>query len=132
VDTAFCLTKEYFMKLGKFIQDKDGVFHGTVKAFGVPESTVIFSPTTSHEGKPYYEVVGDPASGAFDGGAAFPKQKGNLEYLSVTMDSPAFPAPINAGLFQDKTNPAVFNLVWDRPAPKTALTAEATATAQAP
>lgn len=118
------------MKIGKFTQDKDGNFHGTIKAYGLPETSVILSPQTSGEGKPYYEIVADPVKGAFDGGAAFPKQKGNLEYLSVTLDSPVFPAAVNAGLFQDKANPEIFNLVWDRPQPKAALTAEATATEQ--
>lgn len=118
------------MKLGQFYQDKDGNFHGTIKAYGLPETTIILSPQTSGDGKPYYEIIASPVKGTFDGGAAFPKQKGNLEYLSVTLDSPMFPAAVNAGLFQDKANPEVYNLVWDRPQPKAALTAEATATEQ--
>ncbi len=118
------------MRLGKFTQDKDGNFHGTLKAYGLPETPVIFSPQASQKGKPYYEIIADPVNGAFDGGAAFPKQKGDLDYLSVSLDSPVFPMPINAGLFQDKANPEIYNLVWDRATQRPALTAEATTTAQ--
>jgi uncharacterized protein (DUF736 family) len=116
------------MRLGQFVQDKEGNFHGTLKSYGLPETSVILTPQTSQQGKPYYEITADPVKGAFDGGAAFPKQKGEMEYLSVTLDSPLFPAPVNAALFQDKTNHEIYNLVWDRPEPKPALTAENTAT----
>ncbi len=118
------------MKLGKFTQDKDGNFHGKIRAYGLPETSVILTEQTSQNGKPYYSIVGDPLNAAFDGGAAYPKQKGKLEYLSVTLDSPVFPVPVNAGLFQDKANPEIFNLVWDRPQPKATLTAEATTAEQ--
>jgi uncharacterized protein (DUF736 family) len=118
------------MRLGKFTQDAEGNFHGTLKAYGLPETPVIFSPQASQKGKPYFEIIADPANGAFDGGAAFPKQKGDMEYLSVTLESPLFPMPVNAGLFQDKANPQIYNLIWDRPAQRPALTAENTAAEQ--
>ena len=41
-----------------------------------------------------------------------------------------FPAPVNAGLFQDKANPQTYNLVWDRPEPRPALHADADAKQQ--
>ena len=113
------------MRLGRFIQDAEGNFNGAVKAYGMPETQITFAPKTSSQGKSYYEVMGDPETGAFDGGAAFPKKKGDMEYLSVTLESPMFPAPVNAGLFQDKANPAIYNLVWDRPEPRPQLNADA-------
>ena len=118
------------MILGKFILDQSGAYHGKLKAYGLSETTIMLSPMTSQKGKPYYQITGDPVQGAFDGGAAFPKKSGDLEFLSVTLDSPMFQTPINAALFQDKANPDIYNLVWDRPEPKPSLTANATQQAE--
>ena len=50
-------------------------------------------------------------------GAAFEKQKDGMTYYSVSLESPAFNAPLHAALFPDKKDPSAYNLIWDRPPP---------------
>lgn len=102
------------MKLGTFIEDQDGNFRGKLLAYGLPETVILLVPEISQDGRAYFAIVGNPDKEAFDGGAAFPKQKGKLEYLSLTLDSPVFAAPIYAVLFPDKARPKTYNLVWER------------------
>lgn len=112
------------MILGQFILDPDGLYHGTINAYGLPDTPIMLVPKESRDGNPYFEIVGDPMNKAFNCGVAFPKKKGNLDYIAVSLDSPIFPAPVHAALFHDKLTQDTFNLVWDRQDPKQTPTPE--------
>lgn len=75
----------------------------------------MFEPQTSNGGKEYFRLIADPAREAYEIGMAFPKEKNGTLYHSVSMDSPALAASINAALFPDKNNESTYNLVWNRP-----------------
>ena len=121
------------MRLGKFTQDQDGIFQGTISGLGLGSIDIISEEAMSLEGKPYLKLIADHLGAAYEVGAAFSKQKGDMDYYSVNLDSPIFPAPVSAALFHDRKASGEFNLVWERPeAFKPSVNATATATSQAP
>jgi len=109
------LDTEAVMKLGTFQTDQYGTLNGKLCALGVGVIPVAFEPETSKDGKPYFRVMADPYGEGYEIGAAFEKQKDGMTYYSVSLESPAFKAPINAALFPDRSREGIFNLVWDRP-----------------
>ena len=113
------------IKIGTFAADKKGVMHGKIYGLGLGVTPVMFEPQTSKDGKSYFRLIADPAKEAYEIGAAFPKDKDGMAYHSVSIESPALPAPINAALFQDKES-NTFNLVWNRQDEPKDLKAEAT------
>lgn len=115
------------ISLGKFFPN-GGELHGTIGALAMGSISVMSQQTIDREGRPYLKLIGDPLGNAYEIGAAFPKEKDGKVYYSVTLESPLFPAPVRAALFQDHDNTALYNLVWNRPeTPK--LSADATLTA---
>lgn len=117
--------KKNTVKIGEFAADNTGVLHGRIFGLGLGVTPVLFEPQTSKGGKRYFRLIADPANEAYEIGAAFPKEKGETVYHSVSIESPALPAPINAALFQDKDS-GTFNLVWNRQDSGKDLKAEAT------
>ena len=103
------------MKIGTFVQNHDGSLLGRVHGLGFVTVAVAGEPQSSRNGKDYYRLIADPAKDVYEIGFAFAKQKDGQTYYSVSIDSPMFPQPVNAALFQDKGNPGVFNLIWNRP-----------------
>ncbi len=103
------------MKIGTFVQNQDGSLLGRVHGLGFVTVAVAGEPQSSRNGKDYYRLIADPAKDVYEIGFAFAKQKDGQTYYSVSIDSPMFPLPVNAALFQDKGNPGVFNLIWNRP-----------------
>ena len=85
----------------------------------------MFEPQTSKDGKQYFRLIADPAKEGYEIGAAFPKEKDGMPYHSVSIESPALSAPINAALFQDRESDA-YNLMWNRQDDPKDLRAEAT------
>ncbi len=112
------------MKIGTFIQDRNGIMHGKIHGLGFGVISVMFEAQTSREGKPYFRIIADPARNAYEVGAAFEKQKDGMTYHSVCLESPAFMQPLNAALFPDRDT-GNFNLVWDRPLQASKLEARA-------
>ena len=94
--------------IGTFTKQEDG-FNGTLKtlAFNVKVKIV---PITEDNGKgPDYRVL----AGAMEIGAAWKRlSKANRDYLSVKLDDPSFPAPVNARLIDTEDGSA--NLYWTR------------------
>ena len=102
--------------------------HGKIFGLGLGVTPVMFEPQTSKDGKSYFRLIADPAKEAYEIGVAFPKDKDGMIYHSVSIDSPALPAPIYAALFHDKEN-GTLNLVWNRQDAGKDLRAEATVNA---
>jgi uncharacterized protein (DUF736 family) len=105
------------VNLGVFVQDELGTLHGRFSGLGVGSTSIISEEATSADGKTYLKLIADPLGAAYEVGAAFPKEKGGLNYYSAVLDSPIFQAPLNVALFPDKEEPNIYNLVWNRPTP---------------
>ncbi len=103
------------MKIGTFVQSPEGTLLGRIHGLGFVTVAVAGEPQSSRDGKDYFRLIADPAKDVYEIGFAFAKQKDGRTYYSVNIDSPMFPQPVNAALFQDKGNPGVFNLIWNRP-----------------
>jgi uncharacterized protein (DUF736 family) len=108
---------EAVMKIGSFQRDQYGNMTGKIYGLGFGAVPVSLEPETSKDGKPYFKVIADPHADSYEIGAAFEKQKDGLTCHSVSIDSPALKAPLNAALFPDKEQAGAYNLVWDRPEP---------------
>ena len=98
------------MIIGKF-QQEDGVYIGNI--IGLVGLTPVRIAPTDLKGIDY--TVSTAGSG-LDLGIAWKKTsaKGN-DYLSVKLDSPFFPAPVNCALVKQALGHA---LIWDREKPK--------------
>ena len=105
------------MKIGSFLQDSDGTLTGRITGLGIGSIPVIFQEEVSRKGEPFFKIIADPVGEAYEIGAAFPKQKGGMNFHSVALDSPVFAAPLNAALFYEAAT-GNYNLVWDRPEPQ--------------
>jgi uncharacterized protein (DUF736 family) len=101
------------MNIGKFTKKDDGKITGKIE-------TLTFSCDAA-----FFPVTDKPSAGAPDFrvyrgkgelGAAWTKQHDNVEgsYLSVKLDGPGLPGPINCALFQN-TEDGSLRLVWERP-----------------
>ena len=116
------------MRIGTFTQDANGVVTGKIRVLGIGVIPLALEQETSKkDGKPYFRIIADPQGDAYEIGAAFEKNKDGMIYHSVSIDSPVFPAALNAALFADREREGVFNLVWDRPEKKPAHTLSAKA-----
>jgi len=101
------------MKIGTFIQSPDGHLLGRIHGLGLVTTPVSFEPQTSKDGKSYYRLIADPTKDVYEIGVAFPKEKYGKTYYTVSIDSPMFPAPVNATLLPDRDGGA-YDLVWTR------------------
>ncbi|MDP9127248.1 MAG: DUF736 family protein [Pseudomonadota bacterium] len=101
------------MKIGSFLEGEKGALEGHVYGLGIGTLAVRFEPQVSKDGKDYFRLIADPQHGAYEIGAAFPKEKGGICYLSVNLESPVLASPIHAALFADKDR-SIHNLVWSR------------------
>jgi len=118
-------TRKNTIRIGNFKPDKKGIFHGRLFGIGLDSTPVVFLPQVSKDGKDYFRLVADHGEQSYDIGAGFRREKDGVTYYSVSMDSPALPAPINAGLFKDREGNG-YNLVWSRQEYDKELKAEAT------
>jgi uncharacterized protein (DUF736 family) len=100
------------VNLGVFVQDELGTLHGRFSGLGVGSTSIISEEATSADGKTYLKLIADPLGAAYEVGAAFPKEKGGMNYYSAVLDSPIFQAPLNVALFPDKERSNIYNLVW--------------------
>lgn len=117
--------KRNSIKIGNFMADSNGFMFGKIYGLGLGVTPVKFEPQTSQGGKNYFRLIADPAKEAYEIGVAFPKDKDGMVWHSVSIESPALPAPINAALFQDRETGA-YNLIWSRQEDDKDLRAEAT------
>ncbi len=103
------------MKIGSFMKDTHGILHGKIYGLGLGVTSVLFEPQPDSQGGiSFFSLVADPVLEAYEIGRAWEKKKSHLTWYSVLIDSPFFPASLNAALFPDMENPHQFNLVFDR------------------
>lgn len=94
--------------IGTFTKQEDG-FNGTLRTLSLNVKCRIVPIAKEAEKGPDYRVV----AGTMEIGAAWKRQsKANNDYLSVKIDDPSFPAPVNARLINDAEGSAV--LYWTR------------------
>jgi uncharacterized protein (DUF736 family) len=103
------------MIIGYFVSNPEGDrFQGEL-GHPFPPSPVTIDPAVkAKEGEPDCQVLTHSQGGHFyEIGAAWKRTSRNGKaYLSVKLDSPMFPAPVNAALFHDKGDD--YRLVWTR------------------
>lgn len=100
-------------RIGTFKAASDG-FVGSIRSLKLSVPKVVFKAIDGDPAKdqPVYRVYADGA----EIGAAwkYTSAKG-VDYLSVRLDDPSFPAPVSARLFPAEDG---FDLVWTRPVRK--------------
>jgi len=107
-------SKRNTIKIGTFTPIQEGILQGHIYGLGLGSTPVVFVPQTSQSGNGYYRLMADTNGNAYEIGVAFPKEKNGTIYHSISIDSPALQAPINATLFHDKRT-GEHNLLWSRP-----------------
>ena len=94
--------------IGTFTKQEDG-FNGTLRTLSLNVKCRIVPITKEAEKGPDYRIV----AGTMEIGAAWKRQsKAHNDYLSVKIDDPSFPAPVNARLINGDEDSAV--LYWTR------------------
>ena len=96
--------------IGTFTKQEDG-FNGTLRtlALNVKLKIVPIAKDSNKEKSPDYRVL----AGAMEIGAAWKRQTAaKRDYLSVKLDDPSFPTPVNARLIDAEDGSA--NLYWTR------------------
>ncbi len=97
-------------RIGTFKATPTG-FIGSINSLRLHVRKVEFRAVDGDPTKdqPAYRIFAEDA----EIGAAWKYTSGKgVEYLSVSMDDPSFPAPVSARLFPSETG---FDLVWSRP-----------------
>jgi uncharacterized protein (DUF736 family) len=103
------------IKIGSFMRDTQGIMHGKIYGLGFVPVSVLFEPQLDEKDAIIcFALIADPVLEAYEIGRAWEKQKGEMVYYSVCLDSPLFAAPLNVALFPEMGNPNRFNLVLDR------------------
>jgi hypothetical protein len=87
------------MRLGQFVRMNDDSLRGKIGAFGMGSVDVASVEVVSRTGDTYFKLIGDPDNAAYEMGAAFPMQKGSLNYMFVKLESPFLDKPIHAAIF---------------------------------
>jgi uncharacterized protein (DUF736 family) len=102
--------------IGQFARTSDG-FTGRLKTLSLDVS-VTLTPTEPSEAEnaPDYRVMFGEDDQTLDIGAGW-KRTGERagDYVSVLIDDPILPRPINANLFRSLGDSSTFLLVWNRP-----------------
>jgi uncharacterized protein (DUF736 family) len=109
--------KENIMIIGKFSYDAaSDSYTGDIITLTFTRAGVQLKPhEKSGEDEPNYRVVAKSVLGTVEFGAAWKRssEKNGQEDLSVAIDDPAFPGPLNAALFLDEDGETA-SLVWKR------------------
>jgi len=102
------------MIIGKFQNAENGRITGELDALLVGRVKLTFEPNTKGADYTVQTETGCEV------GAAWKKtsKEGDKPYISVRLDSPFLPKPINAALFPAKDGAERQVLVWDQPKPK--------------
>jgi uncharacterized protein (DUF736 family) len=105
------------MMIGRFTQDGEN-YTGNILSLGLQVSVVVISQVPAKQGNgPDFVVLGEIEgrieNDAFGIGAGWLKtSKAGKPYLSVKLDGPTLPAPINCALI--KQLDGSFGLIWSR------------------
>jgi uncharacterized protein (DUF736 family) len=97
-------------RIGTFTATPEG-FSGSIRSLKLHVPKVVFKAVEGDPAKdqPVYRVF---AEGAEIGAAWKYTSAAGVDYLSVRLDDPSFPAPVSARLFASEEG---FDLVWSRP-----------------
>jgi uncharacterized protein (DUF736 family) len=98
------------MIIGKFHTADDGAITGELDALLLGRANLTLEH--SQQGPNYVVILTETAS---EVGAAWNRSAKGKSYISVRLDSPFLPAPVNAALFP--TRDGHYNLVWNRQKP---------------
>ena len=94
--------------IGTFTKQEDG-FVGTLRTLAFNAKLKMVPVAKDNDNGPDYRVL----AGGTEIGAAWKRQsKANKAYLSVRLDDPSFPAPVNARLVGGQNGTAT--LYWSR------------------
>jgi uncharacterized protein (DUF736 family) len=117
------------LNLGSFQKDeKSGKISGVMYGVNMHPTNLIFEPTASDKGSPYYRVYAECEQAVVEAGAAWPKIAKNenaRSYLDVKLNSPALGRPFYGKLFESDVIPNQHHLLWTEPdaaAPKPEIT----------
>jgi uncharacterized protein (DUF736 family) len=116
------------MIIGYFSYDAEtDTYEGHITTLGACRSGIMLRPTGKSGGKePDYRVMYDGERCPVEIGAAWKRtSERGTEFLSVSIDDPAFTQPLNTALFMTEDG-VTGSLVWTRAKPKaTVSTAKA-------
>jgi uncharacterized protein (DUF736 family) len=108
------------MIIGNFVYDSgDDTYCGDIKTLTVRRHNVALRPNKkSSEREPDYRITHEDAAGLTEFGAAWKREgeKGR-PFLSLILEDPALPGPVNAVLLPSDVDATAW-LVWQRPAKK--------------
>ncbi len=104
------------MIIGNFLYDPEkDTYSGDITTLTLQRDKVSVRPNKkSGEREPDYRIMHEQVGGSVEFGAAWKREseKGRA-FLSVVLDDPALPAPVNAALFPSDAD-ATARLVWQR------------------
>jgi uncharacterized protein (DUF736 family) len=103
--------------IGQFTRTRTG-YVGRLKTLSVEvDLSLIATEPSEAENTPDYRAVIGHDDQSLDIGAGW-KRTGEKagDYVSVLLDDPMLPRPINANLFRSLSDQTLFLLVWNRPA----------------
>jgi uncharacterized protein (DUF736 family) len=109
------------MIIGNFNYNKaQDTYTGEIATLSGATHKVMFKPSEATGDKvPQYRVIGSSKTGDVEFGAAWKKRTDEgRDYLSVKLDDPALPTPINCALVTSSQEG--FLLVWSRDSRKKA------------
>lgn len=103
-------------RIGSFTRAEDGIFEGRVLTLTVQiELKFVPNPDIEGLGSKLPDLIAFAVSNNAEIGAAWAKQEGKKPvFYTVRLDDPSWPAPLTAALFQNKVQPALYDLVWSR------------------
>lgn len=108
------------MIIGTFSFDADhNCYAGAIATLTLQREGIKFLPADkANEREPDYRIVQEMRGAAVELGAAWKRSsERGREYLSVVLDDPALPSPLNAALFLS-TETGEATLIWQRQAKK--------------
>ncbi len=97
-------------QIGTFTRGENGTYTGEIRTLTLRVKATIRPCEREHEKAPDHRV----STGGVEFGACWTKaaRDTGLEYLSVKLDDPSFPAPIYATLTQG--DDGEYKLIWSR------------------
>jgi uncharacterized protein (DUF736 family) len=105
------------MIIGNFTYSKaQDTYTGELATLSAAARKVVFRPIDAKTDKaPCYRVIGTSDTGDVEAGAAWKKRsEEGREYLSVKLDDPALPQPVNCAMVESGDTLDEFILVWSR------------------
>ncbi len=107
------------MKFGQLTKDatnNNAPFTGKIACRQLRANLQLRPETNRSQNAPDYSVWANEGAGAYQLGNAWKKTSPKCpEFLSITLDSPDFDAPINVTAFPADAAGGVFDIVWERP-----------------